>query len=248
MTILESIVLGIVQGSTEFLPVSSSGHLVIAQHLLGLKHPPVLFDIILHTGSLAAIIIFFADRLRNLNLFQITLAVLGTLPAVVVGLLVQPHLNSIFSSLFITAIGLMTTGLLLSSTYFLPKTISTSPLLIKHSLLIGLIQSLAIIPGLSRSGSTVTLGLWLKLKKEDAFYFSFLLSIPAITGALVLQLVNNPSFNQVDETGFIFGFFTSLVVSLLSLKILKYVITQNKLHFFAAYCFAVALSLFWYLS
>jgi len=248
MSIINALLLGILQGFTEFLPISSSGHLVIAQHLLGFKDAPVFFDVLLHGGSLAAILIFFWPQIKNISVNLGKLIIFGTIPAVFAGLLIDPLLGQIFSSLPLVAIGLLITSVLLATTLkFKHTSADLSQLTLKQVIIIGLFQAAAIIPGISRSGSTVVAGLSQGLKKEDAFTFSFLLAIPAIAGALVLELKDLNSLHITDPLSYLFGFAASLICSLLALKLLKLIINQSKLHYFAVYCFLLSAGLFTYL-
>ncbi|MFC1748270.1 undecaprenyl-diphosphate phosphatase [Pseudomonadota bacterium] len=242
MTLFQAFLLGIIQGITEFLPVSSSGHLVITQHLFQLSSPPVAFDVLVHFATLLAILVFFYSELKSLNFKQIKFIAIGSIPAVLAGLIIEPFLEEIFSSLLITAIGLFVTAtILLSSTIIAKK---KSQLNNKSSFIIGFFQALAITPGISRSGSTVVAGLKLGLSKQKAFTFSFLLSIPAIVGALILQLPDLTQLPTNQSLPILVGFISAMTSGLISLKLLQYVINQTKLHFFAYYCLVLSLLLF----
>ena len=245
MTWLEAVLLGVIQGLAEFLPVSSSGHLVIAQKILGFSAPPVFFDVLVHVGTLMAVIVYFRDRWLKLTGGQIKLLVLATVPAVVVGVLLNPVLGDLFNSLWVVMIGLVITGTLLvmSSGRFSDSGFSIDKMSGKQALLIGLFQALAIMPGVSRSGSTVVGGVMMGLKKQAAFFFSFFMAVPAILGALVLQLVDNQAFGAVDSMSLVIGFGVALVTGLFSLKILEKVINSSKLNLFAYYCFGLAIVL-----
>ena len=253
MTILQALILGLVQGLTEFLPVSSSGHLVLGQKLLGFSKPPVAFDILVHVGTLTAIFIFFRKELlvdlknflsalRSGSLEKIPkifwLVVIGTIPAVIVGFSVNSFLEKIFNSTLIVGFSLIFTSLLLASTKFLKKgSKKINELALFDGLIVGLFQSLAILPGISRSGSTVVSGLWREVRREDAFRLSFYLAIPAILGAQILQ------FKRLIETGsgnnfsYFLGFLSAILVGILSLRILKKIVLSGKLAYFGIYCF-----------
>ena len=245
MTWIQAVLLGVVQGLAEFLPVSSSGHLVIAQKMLGFSAPPVFFDVLIHVGTLVAVIVYFRDRWLKLTSKHVSLLVLATIPAVVVGGLLNPFLGDLFNSLWVVMIGLVITGTLLviSSRRFSDSGFSIDKMSSKQALLIGLFQALAIMPGVSRSGSTVVGGVMIGLKKQAAFFFSFFMAVPAILGALVLQLVDNQAFEVVDSMSLVIGFGVSMVTGLFSLKILEKVINSSKLNLFAYYCFGLALLL-----
>lgn len=234
MSLLQALSLGIIQGLTEFLPVSSSGHLVIFQHLFGFSSPPVFFDIILHLASLLAVLIFFSPRLKLINLTDLKLVVIGSIPAVIAGIFLDPYLDPLFSSLWIVSLGLFITAfLLLQSRHLPPKTSSNTP---KKSLIIGLFQALAITPGISRSGSTVIAAKLQGLSNSDAFFFSFFLAIPAILGAFILEL-HKISASDLHTTPELFiGFLAATLSSFLALKLLKLIIEHTKLYYFAYYC------------
>ena len=176
MTLFEAIFLGLIQGLTEFLPISSSGHLVIGQKLLGLEHPAVLFNILVHFGTLLAIILYFNKRIINFykNFNNLKLIFIGSIPAVLVGFFLNDYLEALFDSLFLVGFCLLITAGLLFLTSFVKKADKDfSKINLATSFRIGCLQALAILPGVSRSGATISAGLWRGLKKETAFAFSF---------------------------------------------------------------------------
>ncbi len=264
MTLNYAILLGIIQGLTEFLPVSSSGHLVIFQNLLGLKEPQLLLDVILHLGTLTAVLIYFKKEIAIIFLELIGLfkklssreptlpykdsqkilwwLIVGSVPTAIIGLLFQDTFESMFASLLTVGFMLMLTGLVLTITYFIPKNY-TSKERLNHpiALAVGAVQGLAIIPGISRSGSTIACGLFCGLDRELAGRFSFLLSIPAIIGALILQLKDNP-VASVGIMPLIGGFVSSFVMGFICLKLLMHVVKRGHLAYFAPYCFALGLA------
>ena len=209
MNNLETIFLGIVQGLTEFLPVSSSGHLVIFEKLLGLKHPEILLDASLHLGTLIAVCIYFRNDLVKMvaelwsfvfsgsnkrgdagpNAQLAMMVVLGSVPTAIIGLVFKDRIEEAFGSVFTVGIMLLITGMIVGITRLIPKSRNTAmrvgPLV---ALAVGTVQGLAIMPGISRSGSTIVCALLLGLDRELAGRFSFLLAIPAILGAVILQL------------------------------------------------------------
>jgi undecaprenyl-diphosphatase len=237
MTFYQSILLGIIQGLTEFLPVSSSGHLVIFQKLLGLSSPPVFFDVLVHVGTLLSVLVYFKDNIIDFYKSHFWLIIIGSIPAGVVGLLLNSHTEVIFNSLELVGLALLITGFLLLSTNFL-KVKKTDKLNFSKSFIIGIFQALAIIPGISRSGSTIAVGLWQGLKRKTAFAFSFFLSLPAIMAALGLQL-SGVNFATIDWLATIIGFFTAFISGLLALKILEKMVLQGRLLYFSFYCFAL---------
>lgn len=255
MSVFQALILGILQGLTEFLPVSSSGHLVLGQSLLGFSKPPVTFDVLIHVGTLTAIIIFFKEELvkdtraffRALFFCQFNkipkiyrLVIIGTIPTAVVGFLTSPFLEKIFNSTLIVGFSLIFTSLFLFSTKFIKESVKKlNKASLADGLFIGLFQSLAILPGISRSGSTVVSGLWRGLKRKDAFKFSFYLAIPAILGAQILEIKKLIEIANGMMASYLLGFISAMLAGVLSLKILKKMVIKGKLAYFAIYCFAV---------
>lgn len=246
MTIFQALILAFVQGLTEFIPVSSSGHLVIIQNLLGFDSPPVFFDVVLHAGTLLAVIIFFRQDIIQLitnwqkNSQFIIGLIIASIPAGIVGVLLSNYLESIFSSTKLVGVTLLITGSILLLTRWI-KTIKTvdTPY-IHQSILIGLFQAIAVLPGISRSGSTISAGLFTGLKPQAAFRYSFLLAIPAILGAVFVQIQNTP-LNSINWGITVFGFMIAFIVGFLSLKILGRMIQKGKLYYFSFYCFSLGL-------
>lgn len=251
MTIIQSVVLGIIQGLTEFLPVSSSGHLALLQYLFDIKTPTIFFDTILHLGTLVAVIFYLRKEiifiLKTLNdkktLRLVGLLILGSIPAVIAGLFLQNKMQEIFDSLFYVGIFFIVTAIILGLTYFFKnqkKDLDTMNWF--DALFIGIFQAVAILPGVSRSGSTISASVYRDLKREDAFRFSFLLSIPIIFGAFFLQLAKQHF--ALFSAGFaseIWGFIFSMIFGFFSLKIIEKVLVRGKLHYFAPYCFLLGL-------
>jgi len=240
--------LSIVQGLTEFLPVSSSGHLVLFQKIFGLR-PPVLFDVFVHVGTLGAILFYFRKELNKLikgifkkdnkSLCFLLLIIIGTIPAVIVGLLLEKKIELVFDSFRLVGISLLITSLLLFLTNIfkdkLKKTKITSSNW-KDALFIGVFQALAILPGISRSGATISAGLFRKFGRDLAFKFSFFLAIPAIIGALILQIPDliNSSIYLINQA--LIGMIIAGIVGFFALKILKRFLVSSRLYIFAIYC------------
>ena len=269
MNLAEAILLGIIQGLTEFLPVSSSGHLVLLQQLLGLKEAELFFDVCVHLGTLVAVLIVFRQEIRNivmalLQLFALSgqkdrlrsaiasdpelkmalLIVIGSIPTALLGVAFSRIAEQLFSSVFIVGLMLMVTGSLLWLTRRSNR-LSAPPgddrLTIKNAFLIGTVQGLAIIPGISRSGSTISIGLLLGIQREIAARYSFLLSIPAIVGAGLLSLKDG-----LGEAGPVIhipliGAATAAIVGYVALKLLLNVVKKGGLSLFAPYCWLVGI-------
>lgn len=261
----EAISLGIVQGLTEFLPVSSSGHLVLFQHWLGWTEPELLFDISLHVGTLVAVVaVFFRDLaalvktlfhlpvlMRSAGGFRQLLAVnaearlmamiiVGSVPTAILGLLFARLAEQLFASVTIVGITLLITGTFL---WFTRRQKGAGIVITgmgwRHGLLIGLIQGLAIIPGISRSGSTIAAALYLGIDRQTAFRFSFLLSLPAILGAFLLGLDGDAFTGNLPMPLILIGSLTAAVVGYMALKILLHMVISGWLYRFAPYCWGV---------
>ncbi len=262
-----AIVLGVVQGLTEFLPVSSSGHLVLFQNLFGLNEPELLFDICLHVGTLAAVLaVFYKEILSIINtlvhlpslsktyggyasLFQqnpeVRIAVfiiVGSIPTAIIGLMFKEIADRIFGSVTLAGLMLIVTGTLLWLTRNLEKKgRDVNGMKAKDALIIGLVQGLAILPGISRSGSTIATALFLGVDREVAARYSFLLSIPAIAGALVLGLDSPEMASTIPWTIIFAGTLVSAVIGWAALKLLIKIVKKGQFHRFAPYCWAVGL-------
>ena len=266
MTILEAVVLGIIQGMTEFLPVSSSGHLALMQHFLGLKESQVFFDVMLHLGTLGAVVIAYKESVRELagaslsaianprfyrrpiftingstELKLIWFILLGSVPTGAIAIVFKQQLEALFIKPTIVAVMLMTTGVILQLPRLLRGTVHVDrPLRFWHSPLIGIAQGLAITPGISRSGATISLALLLGISPKQAAQFSFLLSIPAILGAVLLKLEDVGSIS-VNPMAVVVGTLASFLVGYIALRVLLAVIDRGQLSGFSYYCFAVGI-------
>lgn len=247
MSYFQAIFLAVVQGLTEFLPVSSSGHLVIFQKFFGLG-PPVLFDILVHVGTLGAIIFYLRKRLalKKSELWRVVwLVTIGTVPAVILGLFFRGIIEQIFNSLRLVGVSLLvTSGLLFSTRWVTGAKKQFKYLKWTDALAVGLFQALAILPGISRSGSTIVSGLWRRLDPEAAFQFSFLLAIPAVLGALVLQIPNLVSFSDLYLFQGLLGMLIAGGVGYLALAILEKILREAKFFYFGFYCLVLGLT-FW---
>ena len=250
MTYLHSILLGVVQGLTEFLPVSSSGHLVIFQHILGVQESPLTFDVMLHMGTLLAVFVAFWDDIIDILKKPFTrltyLIIVGCIPAAIAGYLVAPVIEKAFESLLVVGLGLIFTGfaLRLSEKWSREKIglkdiPNTS---YKDAFFIGLLQALAIVPGISRSGSTIAAGLFAGMERELAARFSFLLSIPVIMGAGIFELsdVSSSAWSQ-NFIPYTIGTLVAALFGYLAIKIVMRLVRHGRLSVFSYYCWAVAL-------
>jgi undecaprenyl-diphosphatase len=263
LTIFQAIVLGFIQGLTEFLPVSSDGHLVLAQEGFGLRPPnAIAFDVLLHLGTLLAVIAYFWRDLWAMTVSLlggssvemqtrrrwILLLGLGTVPVAVVGLLFQDWFASTFHSMAWAGGGLLLTGSMLWTVHGKGETGRLAEdLTITDALRIGGIQSIALLPGVSRSGSTLFCALQTGVERTTAARFSFLLSIPAIVGALVLNLGEVVEMAQ-DGPGLplIVGPAVAGMTGWIAIDVLMRAVRKGSLRGFALYCWtAGALALAW---
>lgn len=240
MNMIQAGFLGILQGLTEFLPVSSSGHLVIAQSLMpGFVQPGVLFDVMLHVGTLSAVLLYFRKTLAGLDKNYLLLLFIGSLPALVVGLLFQNFFEGLFSGTLIVGIALIITSIVNYLTDKAKKKKSDFNYL--DSFLVGIAQAIAIIPGISRSGSTIFAATRLGIDRRKAAEFSFILSIPAIFGASILQLTKYFSHVNGSFTTYFIGFIFAFVTGYFAISLVIKTLLSKRFIFFAVYCGVVGL-------
>jgi len=239
---LKYITLGVVQGLTEFLPVSSSAHLVIMQRILGITGQELMLSIILHLGTtLALIIFFFKDILKVLrNIKLLSYIIIVTIITGIVGILGKDFFTSLFSAPKLIAIALIFTGIILLLTKKFMQAKRTN-LGIKDAFVLGFTQAVAIIPGISRSGITVSTLLFRKIDRETSFRFSFIASIPAVLGAALLEAKDITFTYQADLKNFMIGFLFSLLSGIASLWLLKIILHKAKLYYFGYYCILLAI-------
>tara|TARA_B100000575_G_scaffold106916_1_gene85164 strand:- start:349 stop:1107 length:759 start_codon:yes stop_codon:yes gene_type:complete len=242
MEIYEIIVLGIIQGITEFLPISSSGHLVIAQHLLDIKSPGNTLEVLFHFGTLLSVIfIFFKDIKKIIISINdkstrsfVLYIIISSLPAVFAGLFFKDYISKIFDNVYVVGLALFITGILLVfSKNFKNR---QNNLTLSSSILIGITQAFSIIPGISRSGSTITVGMFLGIPPSEAARFSFILSIPIILGASILGFLEIESSRLFNNSVIIVAIITSFFTGVLALKILLRILEAGKFHLFGIYC------------
>jgi undecaprenyl-diphosphatase len=283
MTLLQAFILGIVQGITEFLPISSSGHLVIGQHLFGLHYADLAFDVSVHVGTLGAVVIFFRRDITAIltalrryrpswrpqalkmlltpggpdgEVRLAALVILGSIPTALIGLALKYYEDTLFASPLIAGIMLLVTGGVLyltrraqnRSQAYPAATRPVAAISVWDSLLVGIVQGLAVMPGISRSGTTIAAGLFAGIEPQAAARFSFLLSIPTVAGAALLVLFEAITQGQIDATTCLTGGLTALIVGYAALAILVYLINRGKLYVFAPYCGivgAAAIALGW---
>ncbi len=244
----QAIILGLVQGLTEFLPVSSSGHLVIVQALFQIDQPMITFNVFVHLGTLVAVFAVFWDDIKRLirNPLNKTVALLivGTIPGALLGFFLNDIFEQLFSSLIAVAIALIITGIFLHISDRIDGKKEIADLSFKSALLIGLFQGLAISPGLSRSGSTIFGSILCGLKREEAARFSFLLSIPIILGAGAKQVLDMSGQGGLNlEWTFVLGALIAAISGYFAIKLFLKLLAKRNLRYFSYYCWFIALVL-----
>ena len=253
MTYWDAFLLGIIQGATEFLPVSSSGHLVIVQSLLSVSIEGVAFEVVVHLGTLFSILLVYRRRIIDLTVGALRndrdslayggLLIAATIPAAVLGLFAKEPIEALFDNPIVPGVALLATGTILwSSRSALGRTTVTRPTW-SMALLIGLAQACALIPGISRSGSTVVVAMWLGIEVREAAAFSFLMAVPAILGATIIQA---PDVVGVGPQGLsisllVVGGLTAGVTGIVAIRSFVEVLARRSFHFFAPYCWIVGL-------
>ncbi|MCT2535637.1 undecaprenyl-diphosphate phosphatase [Aquibacillus koreensis] len=256
--LIKYIFFGFVQGFTEPIPISSSGHLVIVQNLFDLKMDNLSFEILVNFGSLIAVLIIYRKDLLRLiqngvsyittkkpeakdDFNFIFYLIVATVPAGVIGVLFEEQIGEIFDTNKIIGITLIVTGIALWIIRNLRGSKNDGALTLKDAVIVGLAQSVALIPGISRSGSTIVAAMLLGMKQETALRFSFLLFIPVSLGTLVLKvgdIVSDPDFNTM-WIPYALAFITSIIATYYSLRWFMNIMARGNLKYFAFYCFIV---------
>jgi len=239
--LLSSIFLGILQGLTEFFPVSSSGHLVIAQGLIpNFTQEGVLFDVFLHAGTVLAVLYYFRKTILKITPKYLSFLLIGTIPAGLAGLFFSTPIEILFGKLSFVGFALIFTAILNFLTDRL--NVKKQKMSIKNSLLVGLAQAIAIIPGISRSGSTIFAGTGLGLKREKAAEFSFLLSVPAIIGANILQFFKYGPDGMGNMGIYMAGFLAAFFSGILAINLVLRFLLSSRFKIFAVYCLIIGVS------
>jgi undecaprenyl-diphosphatase len=269
MDIIQAIILGIVQGLTEFLPVSSSAHLVLVPPIIGVTYSSpaqaVAFDTLLHLGTLAAVIAYFWRDIIHIVIGLVSsiqdifrgnfktglkedtskklawLLVIGTIPAALAGILFNKQFEALFNNYAAVGFFLLITGVLLWAAERMKGggDKKVKDITFKNALAIGIFQAFAIAPGISRSGATISAGLFSGLERELAARYSFLLAIPAIAGAALVQVKGIGAGFEANTAALIAGFLAAVVVGFLAIKLLLKIIRERTLMVFAYYCWIV---------
>ena len=260
---IQALILGIVQGLTEWLPISSSGHLALVQLAMNLE-VPIFFDIVLHFGTLAAVIGIYRRELLgilksikpidknnrdstgvklmsiNQSRRYLLLIILGMIPTALIGIGFRSIFEESFYSMWSIGLGFLITGAMIFFTKFIDK--GTNSIRNIDAVLIGIGQGLSIFSSISRSGATISIGMFRHIERSELITFSFLLSIPAIVGAGLYDLVFADSVSQVEIyqipiESYIIGTFTSAIVGYVSIKFLINIINKGEFYLFSFYCF-----------
>lgn len=266
MTLIEAIILGIVQGATEYLPVSSSGHLVLVPMLLGFEKAPFAFDVLIQLGTLVGVVVYYFNDLVKVARDMVQgvverkpfatpaarfgwLVVVATIPAGVIGLALKDVFESAFGSARATSGFLLVTAVLLVTGELIAKRVAArgtprtdNELRVRDAFVVGFAQALALFPGVSRSGSTIAAGMMMGLSREGSAKLSFVMSIPVMLGAGVLavkDLVEDPSVFETLLVPTIVGFLVSAVTGYIVIKWFLGFVKGRSLAWFAAYCVVV---------
>lgn len=282
MNIIETIILGIVQGVAEFIPVSSSGHLAIFKNIFGLSDVGLVYDVLLHIGTLLAVVVVFWKDIKKLvsngvlivaecfinigiffrNLFSksekksyknilstsyrrfVLLVIVSSVPTAILGYLMSDMVESVSAGLIVPGIGLLITGVLLLISDMLPDGFKKADNASWwNAIFIGVVQGLATLPGISRSGSTITAALLCKFDRKFAVKYSFIMSIPAILGACLLELkdIGSENLSNTQLIYYLIGMVVAGVVGYVCIKTMLVIVRKKKFKYFAFYCFAVGI-------
>ncbi len=264
MDLLESFILGLVQGITEFLPISSSGHLRIAAALLGQDiDTDIFFDIIVHFGTLFSVIIYFRQRLTELvlSVFRViknpvtsfkdwdndyelrfnVYVLVSMIPVGIAGFTVRDQVESVFADPILISAMFMVTGTALYFTKFFGQ--GTKSLTLKNTFIVGVAQAFALLPGISRSGATISVAVFLGIKRKDIADFTFIMMLPVIAGATLVDIIRVKDTLALDGSilYLIIGFFTALISGYYALKYLIILFKSKGIHYFSWYCWAVGI-------
>jgi undecaprenyl-diphosphatase len=251
MDIVSAVILGVIQGLTEFLPISSSAHLVIFEKLLGFHKVGIVFEVLLHCATLLSTVVFFRKKIILLclsvlgiidrkyrvqyyeNKVLLWAIIIGTIPTAVIGYFFNDYIDHLFTNITLVGYALILTSIfLILSDFFRPKgRISTI-----KSFFIGISQGFAVIPGISRSGITISTSLMMNVRRQEAAEFSFLLSIPSIIGAIILKSSELSMASIIEIKFYVISALIAFVVGLISIFIVVNLVKYAKFKYFALYC------------
>lgn len=247
----QGLILGLVQGLTEFLPISSSGHLVLAEHIVGYQPPGVFFEVVVHVATLLSVVVAYRTRLAELVRGVLTgnreawryavLLLVASIPAAVAGILLKDYFERTFHSM--TALGwqFLLTAAILWTTPFAARRATGKRVTLPQSVFIGIGQAIAIVPAISRSATTIAAALWSGLEAEAAAEFSFLMSIVVIAGSGLLEARHIPAGTDLLSPGLVLAFVAAAISGLVAIRFLIGLLKHKKFHLFAPYCAGVGL-------
>lgn len=258
--IIKYIILGIIQGIAEILPISSSGHLIVIQSLFGVNGENPALEVFLHVASLIAVIFFLRKQLKRMLVgtylyifkkdkdykypfYYFVYLLISTCVTAIFGLILKPYMDKIMQPLIVACM-LIVNGVILLSISKVETKKDITELNLKDAILIGVAQGIGVIPGISRSGITISGGVLCKYRKDDMAEYAFILFIPVTLGALLLSIEDLMLVDSSMWIGYLLSFAFALVFTFLSLNLFLKVIRKKKLDYFAYYCFAVGLLLF----
>lgn len=247
MNVLKAIILGIVQGLTEFLPISSSGHLMIVESLLNFSGGGMFYNVLLHVASLlAVVIVFWKDVIRILKNplgKEMRFIILATIPTVIIALVVNHFCDDFMLKTFV-GFGFLISAIVIAVTSILQKKKNVIALEMdnKKAFIIGVVQGLAVFPGISRSGSTICAGLVQKVEREESATFSFLISIPVILGGMCFELAKGikHGFGNIQALPCILGFISAFIVALFAIKFMMKIVKKGNWWGFSVYLFMLS--------
>ena len=253
----QGLVLGLVQGLTEFLPVSSSGHLVVAEGLVGFHSPGVAFEVSLHVATLLSVLIVYRLRVTQLlagmvradrdSWRYVGLLVLASIPAAVVGLAFKDFFEEAFDSYLAVGIDFLVTAAILFTTRWAMRRATEETISTRTAFGVGCAQAVAILPGISRSGTTISASLWAGIDPAKAAEFSFLMAVIAIAGSGLLEARHLSGAVDVFSAGFIWAFLGALVSGVVAIRSLVWLLRRRRFDLFAPYCAAMGLfTLVWF--
>ena len=248
MGILAALILGIIQGLTEFLPISSSGHLMVVEHLFGIEGGSLFFNVLVHFAKLISVVlVFWKDviyLIKHPFSKRMLTIVLACIPTIIIALVVE-FLFDEFSLMAFVGFGFLISAIVISITSFLQarkKPFRTLEVGNGQALTIGFVQGLAVFPGISRSGSTICAGLMLGVEREEAAKFSFLISLPVILGGMVFEVADGikSGFGAVNALACLVGFIAAFAVAILTIKLMMKIVKKGSWWPFAVYLFIIA--------
>jgi undecaprenyl-diphosphatase len=263
LTVFQAIVLGVLQGLAEFLPISSSAHLALAPWAFGWQDPGLAFDVALHLGTLVTVLWFFRKewgalivssiailkqrRVSTPDEWRVIFLIIGTIPAAIAGLLLEEAAETAFRAPALMATTLMVMGVILwSADRFLPQARALDSMTWRDALLIGLAQACALVPGFSRSGTTITGARLLRLDRTSAAVFSFLLSMPITAAAAILKVPE--AVREGITTPLVVGVISAAISSWLAISVLLKYVSRHSFGIFALYRLALGVAIFWLIA